>query len=95
MKAPRGFGILTNPKKAIYNRIYYRTTFGLRDLLRTRRRPKKLARSSKGSGCGCIFLVIVVLAFVGFWQEYPTQCKIVLGVLAGLFILAALGRKKK
>jgi len=28
LKAPRGWGILTNPKRAIYNRIYNRTTFG-------------------------------------------------------------------
>ncbi len=26
LKAPRGFGWLTNPKKAAYNRIYSRTT---------------------------------------------------------------------
>ena len=26
LKAPRGFGWLTNPKKALYNRVYYRTT---------------------------------------------------------------------
>ena len=29
LKAPRGWGWLTNPKKAAYNRVYYRTTFGL------------------------------------------------------------------
>lgn len=28
LKAPRGWGFLTNPKKAIYNRVYNRTTFG-------------------------------------------------------------------
>ena len=28
IKAPRGWGVLTNPKRAIYNRIYNRTTFG-------------------------------------------------------------------
>ncbi|MCX6734502.1 MAG: hypothetical protein NTZ25_01165 [Candidatus Peregrinibacteria bacterium] len=28
VKAPRGFGWFTNPKKALYNRIYHRTTFG-------------------------------------------------------------------
>lgn len=28
MKAPRGWGWLTNPKKAAYNRIYNRTTVG-------------------------------------------------------------------
>ena len=30
LKAPRGWGWLTNPKKAAYNRIYSRTTFGIR-----------------------------------------------------------------
>jgi hypothetical protein len=28
IKAPRGYGWLTNPKRAAYNRIYNRTTFG-------------------------------------------------------------------
>lgn len=28
-KAPRGYGWITNPKKAAYNRIYNRTTVGL------------------------------------------------------------------
>ncbi len=28
LKAPRGYGWLTNPKKAAYNRIYRRTTVG-------------------------------------------------------------------
>ena len=28
MKAPRGWGWLTNPKKAAYNRVYNRTTKG-------------------------------------------------------------------
>ena len=29
LKAPRGMGWITNPKRAMYNRIYSRTTFGL------------------------------------------------------------------
>jgi hypothetical protein len=28
LKAPRGWGWLTNPKKAAYNRVYNRTTMG-------------------------------------------------------------------
>lgn len=28
LKAPRGFGWITNPRRALYNRIYYRTTRG-------------------------------------------------------------------
>jgi hypothetical protein len=30
LKAPRGWGWLTNPRKAAYNRVYNRTTFGLK-----------------------------------------------------------------
>jgi len=30
LKAPRGWGWLTNPHKAAYNRVYNRTTFGLK-----------------------------------------------------------------
>lgn len=30
LKAPRGWGWLTNPRKAAYNRVYNRTTVGLR-----------------------------------------------------------------
>ena len=29
LKAPKGFGWLTNPKRAVYNRIYNRTTVGV------------------------------------------------------------------
>lgn len=28
LKVPRGYGWITNPKKALYNRVYYRTTRG-------------------------------------------------------------------
>jgi hypothetical protein len=30
LKTPRSWGWLTNPRKAAYNRVYHRTTFGLR-----------------------------------------------------------------
>lgn len=33
LKAPRGFGWVTNPKRAAYNRIYNRTTFKADDLI--------------------------------------------------------------
>ena len=32
LKAPRGFGVITNPKRALYNRIYTRTTFGFKNI---------------------------------------------------------------
>ncbi len=34
LKAPRGWGWLTNPKKALYNRIYNRTSFSLFSFLK-------------------------------------------------------------
>ena len=34
LKAPKGFGMVTNPKKAIYNKIYNRTTISLASLLK-------------------------------------------------------------
>lgn len=33
-KAPRGWGWLTNPKRAAYNRVYSRTTFRVWDILK-------------------------------------------------------------
>lgn len=35
VKAPRGFGWLTDPKKAAYNRVYSRTTFSLFSVLKS------------------------------------------------------------
>ncbi|WP_291635084.1 hypothetical protein [Clostridium sp.] len=34
LKAPRGFGWITNPKKAAYNRVYNRTSFSIFDVLK-------------------------------------------------------------
>ena len=45
VKAPRGFGWFTNPKRALYNRVYNKTTFGIEDI----------GRAAKKSGC-CVLL---------------------------------------
>ncbi|WP_336950575.1 hypothetical protein [Sphingobium aromaticivastans] len=34
VKAPKGMGLLTNPKKAVYNRVYSRTSFSLISLIK-------------------------------------------------------------
>jgi len=34
LKAPRGWGWVTNPEKAAYNRIYNRTSFSIFDVLK-------------------------------------------------------------
>lgn len=44
-KAPRGAGWFTNPKKALYNRVYNRTTVSVDDLFRvpkSRSRPRSV-----------------------------------------------------
>ena len=50
LKAPRGWGWLTNPRRAAYNRLYSRTTFGLGDLFKTRRRSPQ---------AGCLALLVL------------------------------------
>ena len=45
LKAPRGWGWITNPRKAAYNRIYNRTSLSADSLLRGKRR--------KSLGCPC------------------------------------------
>jgi len=37
LKVPRGMGIITNPKKAIYNKIYNKTTVSVDRLLRKKK----------------------------------------------------------
>lgn len=41
VKAPRGLGVVTNPKKAMYNRLYNRTTIGVGDLAPKQKKGKK------------------------------------------------------
>jgi hypothetical protein len=43
LKAPRGWGWLTNPKKAVYNRVYSRTTFSLVNFFKALFGAKKAA----------------------------------------------------
>lgn len=58
-KAPRGWGWLTNPRRAAYNRIYRRTTFGLGDLFKTRRRAPQ-------AGCLVMLLAVATVSAVCF-----------------------------
>jgi hypothetical protein len=58
LKAPKGFGWLTNPKKAAYNRVYNRTTFSINDLF-------------KASGCSrYLGLGIFILLTGSLWNYF-------------------------
>jgi hypothetical protein len=64
VKAPRGWGWLTNPKKALYNRIYNRTTFSIDSLFKGVGRGRKAGAGKKGPGVGCLAVVIIVLGLI-------------------------------
>src|SRR5947207_2729358 len=74
VKAPRGWGWLTNPKKAAYNRIYNRTTFNISDLFKTRRRSSAGCAEIEGNGpmrkLGCLGVVVILtLAIISLLQS--------------------------
>ena len=56
LKAPRGMGWITNPRRAAYNRAYNRLTF---DPLRLGRR-----RRTGGRGTGLVIFGLIVLALI-------------------------------
>jgi hypothetical protein len=58
LRVPRGWGWLTNPRKAAYNRLYRRTTFGLNDALKI-----LMPRRSSRTGC-CTLLFCVTLTII-------------------------------
>lgn len=41
IKMPRGYGFLTNPKRALYNKVYRKTTFGIEDIAKLDRRTNR------------------------------------------------------
>ena len=57
LKAPKGFGIFTNPKKAIYNKVYRKTTFGMGDFRR------KTGTDIDMLGGVFVFLILVSIVF--------------------------------
>ena len=64
LKAPRGAGWLTNPRKALYNRIYNRTSISVDRLFKIGHKRGK--RGKPGcSGCGCLLAIIFILFVIG------------------------------
>lgn len=45
----KGVGWIKNPKKALYNKVYHKTTFGLSDLLKPYKKRKKKAAKKQTS----------------------------------------------
>ncbi|MGC4088317.1 MAG: hypothetical protein QM756_10540 [Polyangiaceae bacterium] len=93
LKAPRGWGWVTNPKKAAYNRVYNKTTVGVDQLLNGRRTGSSSngsnaqQSSSGGAGVGCFIAVLVVVAIAGGPVGWALATVAV--VLAGVVALAS------
>jgi len=64
VKAPRGFGFITNPKKALYNRVYNKTTVSVDQLINTVSSPS--GNKKHLSGGWIIFLIIIGILFAIF-----------------------------
>ena len=76
----KGVGWIKNPKKAMYNKVYHKTTFGLSDLLKPSKRRKKKVVTKKQQS---------ILSPNGKKQHTPKEYKeagIVLMVLGAIFL---------
>ena len=83
----KGVGWIKNPKKAMYNKVYHKTTFGLSDLLKPSKKRKKKVVTKKQQS---------ILLSNGKKQHTPKEYKeagIVLMVLGAisLFLFPPLG----
>lgn len=76
----KGVGWIKNPKKAMYNKVYHKTTFGLSDLLKPSKKRKKKVVTKKQQS---------ILSSNGKKQHTPKDHKeagIVLMVLGAIFL---------
>lgn len=75
-RVPKGLGILTNPEKALYNKVYNKTTVGIESLGKSKKSKKRVAESGTeglrkedvehGTGYGCLILIILIPIFYFF-----------------------------
>ena len=61
LKAPRGMGWITNPKKAAYNRVYNRTSVSVDRLFK----PGSRSRSRSGGCLGMLVLLVLLVTMLG------------------------------
>lgn len=65
LKAPRGYGWLTNPRRALYNRVYHRTTIDPIKLTFKLLRPRRGAPKTNWKRVGkWVFFLILFLVLI-------------------------------
>lgn len=60
----KGTGMLHNPKKAVYNKIYNKTTIGYNEIFNPPRNTQPQQTSGGGGCCSLIFFLILFLILV-------------------------------
>lgn len=79
----KGMGWLNNPRKAMYNKVYHKTTFSIFDLPKASRASSK--KSSNNIGClGVVALIFIIALAISFWQYILAF--LILGVAVYYFI---------
>lgn len=67
----KGVGLLKNPKKAIYNKIYTKTTIGAKDLLKNKKTKKRketpVSNINNPKESNLIINIIIWLFVIGFF----------------------------
>lgn len=90
LKAPRGLGWFTNPKKAAYNRVYSRTTVSADRLLRSSSGP------SSAAGCGCLLLLGLGVVGMASTTSLKTIAWWTLGIgVVAVAVVISLARRRR
>lgn len=71
LKVPRGMGFATNPKKALYNRVYNKTSISLDRLVKTKGTNHVVANNSSSKGFSFSFLINTFIFFVLLFLFFP------------------------
>jgi hypothetical protein len=71
IKMPRGYGFITNPKKAVYNKIYNKTSFSLDKLLKTPKSKTNKQISSVNPSVSLSWIKYIFIAIFIFTPLWP------------------------
>ncbi len=107
----KGAGWIKNPKKAVYNKVYNKTTFGVGDVMRVGSSSAQRKRKNKSNGSvimnetvktpfykkvwfmvliSVLFPIVGIILMWNFKKEWNKVIKIVLTVIASLWMLILL-----
>lgn len=67
LKAPKGFGVFTNPKKALYNKVYNKTSVGIDKVFSSHKKSSLTNNSTSSSNSFIINVIIFLLLLVVFF----------------------------